>query len=134
MISRIIAAIILVPLAILIIALAVVNRQAVPLTLDLFGTGNPGLSLSLPFSIWLLIALILGMIIGGIVSWIRQGRYRYLARKRAREVEKLQKDASPRQEEKTRDRDWPYGRDDGADTGVTGTQLAGLPARENQRA
>lgn len=137
MISRILAAIILIPLAIVLVALAVVNRQSVPLTLDIFQTGNPGLSLSLPLFVWLLAALILGMVIGGIVSWIRQGRYRRLAKKRETEVKRLEKEVPPEPKRPYGTRDdgsYPYGRDDGTDTGVTGTQLAGLPAPDTNRA
>ncbi len=137
MISRILAAIILIPLAIILVALAVANRQSVPLTIDIFQTDNPGLSLSLPLFVWLLTALILGMVIGGIASWIRQGRYRRLAKKRADEVRRLEEEvpAEPKRPYGTRDDGtWPYGRDDGTDTGVTGTQLAGLPAPDSHRA
>ncbi|RLQ86909.1 LapA family protein [Notoacmeibacter ruber] len=137
MISRILTAVILVPLAIILVALAVVNRQSVPLTLDIFQTGNENLSIALPLFIWLLAALILGMVIGGVASWIRQGRYRRLAKKRKHEVERLENEIPPRQEKPYGTRDdgtWPYGRDDGTDTGVTGTQLAGLPSPDTHRA
>ncbi len=137
MISRIITFVVLAPLAIILVALAVVNRQSVPLTLDVLQTGNEGLSVSLPLFIWLLAALILGMMIGGFVSWMRQGRYRRLARRRKQEVNRLENE-KPVQTGKpygtSDDGTWPYGRDDGADTGVTGTQLAGLPSPDTNRA
>lgn len=137
MISRLLTFVILAPLAVVLVALAVVNRQSVPLTLDVLQTGNENLSVSLPLFIWLLAALILGMMIGGLVSWMKQGRYRRLARRRKQEVNRLENErpAAPAKPYGTReDGTWPYGRDDGTDTGVTGTQLAGLPAPDAHRA
>ena len=65
MIKRIIAVVVLVPLAVIIIALSVANRHSVSLTLDPFHPGNPALSYSAPLFVWLFAALFLGLIVGG---------------------------------------------------------------------
>ncbi len=81
MVSRIIAILILVPLAIVLVALATANRTPTAFTLDPFNPGNPALTLVLPLFIWLFAALILGILIGSVATWLRQGRYRREARR-----------------------------------------------------
>ncbi|MGO4841903.1 DUF1049 domain-containing protein, partial [Rhizobiaceae sp. 2RAB30] len=48
MLNRFILIVVFVPLAIILIALAVANRGAVAFTLDPFNPGNPGLTMHLP--------------------------------------------------------------------------------------
>lgn len=91
MFHRIVIALVLVPLAVVLIVLAVANRSLTPFTLDPFNPGNPGLTLELPLFVWLFLALVLGMIIGSLATWFRQGRYRRIARQRTHEVDRLNK-------------------------------------------
>ena len=87
MINRIVLVVILVPLAIILIALAVANRTPVAFTLDPFNPGNPALTIQMPLFFLIFGALAVGLIIGSIVTWIRQGRYRRLARQKTLEAE-----------------------------------------------
>ena len=89
MLNRIIVVVIFVPVAIVLVALAVANRQAPTFTLDPFNPGNAALSLQLPLFVMLFLALILGMVIGGVAAWLKQGRYRKEARAKRREVQTL---------------------------------------------
>lgn len=82
MLNRFMTIVVLIPLAIVLVALAVANRAPVAFTIDPFNPGNPGLTLSLPLFVYLFAALVLGLIIGSFVTWLRQGRYRKLARQR----------------------------------------------------
>jgi len=81
MFNRILTAVVFIPLAIVLIALAVANRAPVAFTIDPFNPGNPGLTTSLPLFALLFIALALGLVIGGLATWFRQGRYRKAARR-----------------------------------------------------
>lgn len=92
MLHRILLIVVVVPLAVLLIVLAVANRAMTPLTLDPFQPGNPGLTIELPLFVHLLLALIAGVIIGSVTTWVRQGRYRRLARQRTQEVERMRHD------------------------------------------
>lgn len=83
------------PLAIVIIALAVANRELVAFTLDPFNPGNPALTLNLPLFVLLFLALIVGLLVGSAATWIKQGRHRRLARQREQEVRAL-RDAAVR--------------------------------------
>jgi hypothetical protein len=94
MVNRFVLIVVFVPLAVILIALAVANREMVAFTVDPFNPGNPALTISLPFFIFLFAALGLGMIVGGVVTWIRQGRYRKLARQRRLEAEGLRQAAA----------------------------------------
>ncbi|CAM5472725.1 putative integral membrane protein [Aquamicrobium terrae] len=89
MVNRFVLIVVFVPLAVILIALAVANREAVPFTLDPFNPGNPALTATLPLFVLLFAALLLGMIVGSAVTWVKQGRYRKLARQRGLEAENL---------------------------------------------
>ncbi len=86
---KVVATIILVPLAIVIIAFAVANRQNVTVSLDPFNPDVPAASLTKPLFIVLLAVLILGVIVGGVASWLRQTKWRRAARRLEREVADL---------------------------------------------
>jgi uncharacterized integral membrane protein len=96
MFNRIVLVVILVPLAIILIALAVANREQVAFTLDPFNPGNPGLTLHMPLFFLMFAALAAGMVIGSIATWFKQGRYRKLARQRGLEAQAA-RDAVARQ-------------------------------------
>jgi uncharacterized integral membrane protein len=85
--------IVVVPLAVILIALAVANREPAAFTLDPFNPGNPALTLKLPLFIFLFLALAIGMIVGSMATWVKQGRYRKLARQRGVEAENLRQAA-----------------------------------------
>jgi len=60
---KFVAAVILVPLAIVIIAFAVANRQIVTVSLDPFSSEHPASSLTLPLFALILVLLIVGVVI-----------------------------------------------------------------------
>jgi uncharacterized integral membrane protein len=86
---KIVAAVILVPLAVVIIAFAVANRQGVTVSLDPFNPDVPAASVTKPLFVVILAVLILGVIIGGIAAWLRQTKWRRTARRLEREVATL---------------------------------------------
>ena len=89
LIRKIVAAIILVPLAVLIIAFAVANRQVVTVSLDPFSAEHPAASLTLPLFALVIVLLIIGVLIGGIAAWLRQSKWRRTARRLEREMADL---------------------------------------------
>ncbi len=80
---------VLVPLAILLVLLAVANRAPVRLSLDPFSTEAPAFAFTLPLFVALLLALMIGVVIGGLAAGIGRLRWRYRAKKAEREAEKL---------------------------------------------
>ena len=77
MLRRIVAAIVLVPLAVVIIAFAVANRRIVTVSFDPFSAGEPAASVTLPLFVLVILLLIVGVLIGGLASWLRQGKWRH---------------------------------------------------------
>ncbi|MBE0694564.1 MAG: DUF1049 domain-containing protein, partial [Aquamicrobium sp.] len=73
MLNRLLTVVVFIPLAIVLIALAVANRAPVDFTIDPFNPGNPGLTVSLPLFVLLFAALALGLVIGSLATWFRQG-------------------------------------------------------------
>jgi uncharacterized integral membrane protein len=91
LLRKIVAAVILVPLAIVIIAFAVANREIVTVSLDPFNSAEPAASLSLPLFALIILLLIIGVLIGGLAAWLRQGKWRGQARRLERQVQALRK-------------------------------------------
>jgi uncharacterized integral membrane protein len=81
MARKIVSAVILIPLALLIVALAVANREIVGLSFDPFNPAAPAFALRLPLFILLFVLLIVGVIVGGIAAWLRQAKWRRTARR-----------------------------------------------------
>lgn len=80
---------VLVPLAILLVLLAVANRAPVILSLDPFSGEAPVLSVTVPLFVALLLAVVLGVVIGGVAAGIGRMRWRYRAKRAERAAEKL---------------------------------------------
>jgi uncharacterized integral membrane protein len=81
MFRRIVTAVILVPLAVIIVAFAVANRQSVTVSFDPFSAASPAYAATLPLFVLIFVLVILGVVVGGIAAWMRQARWRRTARK-----------------------------------------------------
>jgi uncharacterized integral membrane protein len=88
MIRKLIAVLILVPLAIVIVVLAVANRQGVTISLDPISQART-LAVTLPLFLVILISLTLGVIVGGVAAWLKQSKWRRHARHAQAELRAL---------------------------------------------
>ena len=79
--------------AVLLVTLAVANREPVRLVLDPFKPDAPVISISLPFYAYLLGALTIGVILGGLSTWLTQGRWRRTARAKSQDAMRWQAEA-----------------------------------------
>ena len=86
-------ALILLPIAIVVVLLAVANRGPVLLSFDPFSRGQPELSITLPLFALILGSVALGVVLGGIGSWLAAGRQRRERRMSARELNRLKAEA-----------------------------------------
>jgi len=86
---KIATAIVVVPLAAVIIAFAVANRQTVTVSFDPFSSTSPAYAATLPLFAVIFVMLILGVLVGGVAAWIRQGKWRRAARRLDGEVRTL---------------------------------------------
>src|SRR5262245_17149587 len=89
MFRKIVSAVILVPLAVVIIIFAVANRQTVTVSFDPFSTASPAYAVTLPLFVLIAIMIILGVLIGGTVAWVGQARWRRAARRLDADVRAL---------------------------------------------
>lgn len=89
MMRRLVTVFIIVPIAAVLVALAVANRGPVDFTFDPFNPGNPLLSVRLPLFVYIFGAMAVGLVLGSMATWFGQGRYRREARVKAAEVRKL---------------------------------------------
>ncbi len=84
---------ILSPIAVLIVAFAIVNRQAVPVVLDPFGIGAPDQLVQTPLFFVMFACVMLGVVAGGVATWFTQGRHRRALRDARADVEHLRAEA-----------------------------------------
>jgi uncharacterized integral membrane protein len=71
---------IVVPLGLILIVFAVANRHFVTVSFDPFNSHNPSVAIALPLFAVIILVAILGVLAGGIATWIRQGYWRRSAR------------------------------------------------------
>ncbi len=81
MIRKIATAVVLVPLATILTAFAVANRQTIVVSFDPFDTTNPAYAASLPLFVLIFVLVIFGVILGGAAAWLGQMRWRWAARR-----------------------------------------------------
>lgn len=91
--KRLLQFILFAPLAILLIAISVANRNPVTLSFDPFSATDPAFSISLPLFWLVFISLFAGVLIGGFVVWVKQGRFRKEARDHKYEAAKARHEA-----------------------------------------
>jgi uncharacterized integral membrane protein len=83
---RFVKALILLPVAILVVLLAVANRAPVQLSLDPFSPEAPEIATTLPLFAIIFAAIMVGVVIGGVATWLSQGKHRRARRQYRREV------------------------------------------------
>lgn len=93
MLRRIVSLLVAFPVGVALVAIAVSNRHPVQLILDPFRPETPALSLELPFYAYLLGALVTGVILGGMATWMGQSRWRRTARAQGQRAARFQAEA-----------------------------------------
>lgn len=89
MLQRITLVFFTIPVAVILIALAVANRASVPISIDVINPGNPSMTWSAPMFVWLFLALALGIVLGGLATWFGQGKHRQRERQFKRQADEL---------------------------------------------
>ncbi len=86
--SRFLSILIGLPLCIIILALAVANRRLVTVSFDPFSADAPSLAMQMPLFLVVFAALLMGVLLGSGVTWLRHRRFRREAREHRRDVRK----------------------------------------------
>jgi uncharacterized integral membrane protein len=85
---------VLIPVAAVVVILSVANRTPVSFSLDPIGAGSTGWRVTAPLYFFLFAAVALGIVIGGIATWVRQGRWRQSARSERANADRLRGDVA----------------------------------------
>lgn len=84
-------ALIILPVAAILIVFAMANRQVVTVSVDPFSSGPASqYAVDAPLFLIIFLAMMIGVLVGGVADWVRQGRYRREARDNRHEVRRLQ--------------------------------------------
>lgn len=85
---------VLTPIALIILGLAVANRENVRVVLDPLPGDGPLFETTAPLFLVAFAAAILGIVAGSLVTWIAQGRHRRGSRQARVETERLRQEAA----------------------------------------
>ena len=80
MLRKIFNVLVVLPLAVVFIVFAVANRHLVTLSFDPFDSTDAALGVSLPLFVVIIAFTMLGVLVGGIATWVGQRRWRRAAR------------------------------------------------------
>ena len=69
MVRKVVSLVVFVPLGVLLVILAVANRAPVNLALNPFNPADQALSVSAPLFVLLILAVMLGVMLGAVVTW-----------------------------------------------------------------
>jgi uncharacterized integral membrane protein len=78
---KFISYVIVIPLALVFIAFAVANRHFVTVSFDPFNAATPAVAVQLPLFVLIIAVAILGVIAGGMATWLGQRHWRRAARR-----------------------------------------------------
>lgn len=78
---KFLTALIVIPLALILVTFAVANRHFVTVSFDPFMAADPALSITLPLFLLLILVAALGVIAGGCAVWFGQRHWRRAARR-----------------------------------------------------
>jgi len=122
------------PTLLVLLLFALANRHLVRVTLDPLMPEDPWLALDLPLWLVFYAGILLGMLVGGLVAWVRQSKWRRRARHFQRELEEERARTRQlrRQLEALREARQPLPAPDAASAGssATVTELPRLAAGE----
>jgi uncharacterized integral membrane protein len=91
---------VLLPVGALVLVFAVANRRPVQLSFDPFNPDAPLYSVSAPLFLILFAVLMIGVVLGGTASWLRQGRHRRAARDAREQVQRYEAELARLREQK----------------------------------
>jgi Mn2+/Fe2+ NRAMP family transporter len=83
---------VLLPIAVIVVILSVANRGDVAFSLDPIGASSGDWAIRAPLFALLFIAVILGIVVGGIATWLGQARWRHAARTERANADRLRAD------------------------------------------
>jgi len=96
MMRKLVTAFIVVPLVIIFVTFAVANREIVTISFDPFDSAQPALAFKIPLYLLIFALIALGLVAGGLITWIKQRKWRSRARRAEAEARALRSDLAAR--------------------------------------
>ncbi|MGI9363545.1 MAG: lipopolysaccharide assembly protein LapA domain-containing protein [Rhizobiaceae bacterium] len=96
--KRLVGLLIFVPIGIIVVALAVANRQMITVSIPPQVGDAPLYSFSLPLFALLFATLFVGMLLGSFATWLTQARHRKQARQQKQQADKMTSEANKQAE------------------------------------
>ena len=93
---KLVTAFILIPLVILFVTYAVANREIVTVSLDPFDSAQPAFAFRIPLFLLIFALLAIGLLTGGLITWIKQHKWRSRARRAEQEVRAMRNEFAER--------------------------------------
>ena len=97
MLRKLVILFIVVPLIVLFVMFAVANRTIVTISFDPFDSAQPALSFNTPLFLLMFGLLALGLLLGGLITWVSQRKWRSRARRAEAEARALREELARRQ-------------------------------------
>ena len=76
-------------IALILIGFAIANRHPVIVSVDPTDASAPLFALEMPLYLAVFSGLLAGLLIGGMATWLKQGKYRSTVRQQGRELERI---------------------------------------------
>jgi uncharacterized integral membrane protein len=92
-VRKLLTAIVVLPVAAILLIFALANRAPVTLSVDPFSPDSPDWSVQLPLFLVILMAMMVGVVIGSVADWLAQSRYRREARQSRHDLRRLEQEA-----------------------------------------
>jgi len=91
-------AVVLVPVAVVMVSFALANRAFITLRLDPFDVIDPPPTFEMPLFLPIFVSLMVGILVGGTAMWLSQGRHRRAVRSHLRTIEMQRRQMDERAE------------------------------------
>jgi uncharacterized integral membrane protein len=92
MLRKLVTFLILIPLAIVLVMFAMANRQVVTVSFDPFNNVDPAFVMPMPLFALIFALSILGVLVGGVAAWLRQGKWRRNSRRLQADIVALRRE------------------------------------------
>jgi uncharacterized integral membrane protein len=95
--ARVLKLLVLAPIAVIVLAFSIANRQEVSVSFDPFSSPDGSSAfVTAPLFVLLFLGLVLGVVIGGVATWFTQGAGRRRARAALDDAERWREEANRR--------------------------------------
>jgi len=119
MIRMLLKAIVVMPAAAVLVALAIANRRPITVSFNPFDSSDPDLAVTVPLYLVGFTVLIAGVVVGGIAAWLKQGKRRRIGTRLAAENRTMRSELAYLKGQMAR----PEGRSPARPTGSTSKTL-----------